>query len=93
MNLNENRIRDLAYQIWESEGRPHGQAARHWDIACKLTAETAASASDQQQSGSMPKTRKGSLAGAGAAIQQQAEGKPAAKPARKSKPKTTPQMS
>jgi hypothetical protein len=35
----ENRIRDLAYQIWESEGRPHGQDARHWDLASKLTAE------------------------------------------------------
>lgn len=39
MSLHENRIRDLAYQIWESEGRPHGQAARHWDIASKLAAE------------------------------------------------------
>ncbi|HEV8493479.1 MAG TPA: DUF2934 domain-containing protein [Candidatus Angelobacter sp.] len=35
----ENRIRDLAYQIWESEGRPHGQDARHWNLASKLAAE------------------------------------------------------
>lgn len=35
----ELRIRELAYQIWESEGRPDGQAARHWEMACVL-AET-----------------------------------------------------
>jgi hypothetical protein len=41
MSKNEERIRELAYQIWESEGRPHGQAARHWEMACVLVdAET-----------------------------------------------------
>ena len=34
---NEQRIRELAHQIWESEGRPDGQDARHWEMACKLT--------------------------------------------------------
>lgn len=38
MNLNENRVREFAYQIWESEGRPHGQHHRHWEMACKLAA-------------------------------------------------------
>ena len=33
---NEQRIRELAHQIWESEGRPDGQDARHWEMACKL---------------------------------------------------------
>lgn len=36
MNVNENRVREFAYQIWESEGRPHGEASRHWDMAYKL---------------------------------------------------------
>lgn len=39
MNLNENRVREFAYQIWESEGRPHGQHQRHWEMACKLAAQ------------------------------------------------------
>lgn len=39
MNINESRVREFAYQIWESEGKPHGQAMRHWEMACKL-AET-----------------------------------------------------
>lgn len=38
MNLNENRVREFAYQIWESEGRPQGQHTRHWEMACKLAA-------------------------------------------------------
>lgn len=36
MNVNENRIREYAYQIWQSEGCPDGQAHRHWEMACKL---------------------------------------------------------
>jgi hypothetical protein len=35
MQLNENRIRECAYQIWESEGKPSGCAEKHWDMACK----------------------------------------------------------
>ena len=36
MSINEHRIREFAYQIWESEGKPHGQGERHWSMACKL---------------------------------------------------------
>lgn len=36
MNSDEQRIRELAYQIWESEGKPEGQTDRHWEMACKL---------------------------------------------------------
>ena len=35
MQLNENRIREYAYQIWESEGKPNGSADEHWYKACK----------------------------------------------------------
>lgn len=38
MNINEHRVREFAHQIWESEGRPEGQAGRHWEMACKLAA-------------------------------------------------------
>ncbi|MBS9402797.1 DUF2934 domain-containing protein [Halomonas sp. TRM85114] len=34
----EQRVRQLAYRIWESEGRPEGQAQRHWDMAWKIVA-------------------------------------------------------
>nr|WP_298117784.1 DUF2934 domain-containing protein [uncultured Pseudomonas sp.] len=36
MNNQDQRIRALAYQIWEAEGKPEGQAERHWEKACKL---------------------------------------------------------
>ncbi len=35
--LDEHRIRDFAHQIWESEGRPEGQATRHWAMAVELS--------------------------------------------------------
>ena len=48
MSTNEKRIRELAYQIWESEGRPHGQEAKHWEMAHKLAqAEALAPAKPQ----------------------------------------------
>jgi Protein of unknown function (DUF2934) len=29
----DERIREIAYYIWENEGRPEGQADRHWRTA------------------------------------------------------------
>ncbi len=31
--INEHNLRELAYQIWEAEGCPPGQAERHWQMA------------------------------------------------------------
>src|SRR5690606_12511983 len=46
MNLNEHRVREYAYYLWEAEGKPHGQDTKHWEIACKLaTAEEEAESS------------------------------------------------
>lgn len=36
MNQQEQHIRELAYDIWQSEGCPDGQEARHWEMARKL---------------------------------------------------------
>ncbi|MES2822352.1 MAG: DUF2934 domain-containing protein [Pseudomonadota bacterium] len=36
MNTQHHRIREYAYQIWQSEGMPEGQQQRHWEMACKL---------------------------------------------------------
>ena len=36
MSTDDKRIREFAYQIWESEGKPEGQEARHWEMARKL---------------------------------------------------------
>lgn len=34
MSANEDQIREYAYHLWESEGKPDGQAERHWCEAC-----------------------------------------------------------
>ncbi len=55
MSPNEHRIREFAYQIWESEGRPHGQCERHWNMACTLAytqAESEMAANDIEPGGS-----------------------------------------
>ena len=36
MTQQEQQIRELAYDIWQSEGRPEGQEERHWEMARKL---------------------------------------------------------
>jgi len=114
VGLPEQQIRELAYQIWESEGKPHGQDARHWDIACKLAAESLAPSPASIATTAPKKTRARKDAAAPeaaipaapakaprtrkASVSQQAdapvEAAPAAKPARKTRAKSTePQMS
>ena len=29
----EQRVREAAYYLWEAEGRPHGRADIHWQMA------------------------------------------------------------
>jgi hypothetical protein len=48
MTIDEQRIREFAYQIWESEGKPAGQEDRHWEMACKLAEAEAAGEQLQQ---------------------------------------------
>jgi DUF2934 family protein len=36
MTDKEKRIRETAYFIWEREGRPEGQADRHWEEAREI---------------------------------------------------------
>lgn len=35
----EQRIRETAYRLWENDGRPTGQAERHWEMARKMAEE------------------------------------------------------
>jgi hypothetical protein len=35
MTDKERRIREAAYRVWEEEGRPEGQASRHWTTAAQ----------------------------------------------------------
>jgi hypothetical protein len=52
----ENRIRLIAYGIWEEEGRPHGRHAHHWREAERRAAQPKSRA---------PRTRKAKVGAAG----------------------------
>jgi hypothetical protein len=86
MSADEKRIREFAYQIWESEGRPEGEKERHWKMARKL-AEAEALAPDKSTARKAAKPKLPKVNGvaepkASAAKAKSAESKPtASKPA------------
>jgi hypothetical protein len=53
MSADDKRVREFAYQIWESEGQPEGQEERHWEMARKL-AEAEALAPSKPAKGKAP---------------------------------------
>ena len=57
--MDDTRIRDRAYELWESEGRPDGRHDEHWHRARReLDGEGGSSAAD-----SLPDTAPGPDAG------------------------------
>ncbi|MDU8498894.1 DUF2934 domain-containing protein [Pseudomonas syringae] len=94
MSADEKRIRDFAYQIWESEGKPSGHDERHWEMARKLAeAEALAPNKSSVRKSSKPKlpevdSAKAPAKGAAKPVAKSAPAaKPAAKPASEPKPK------
>jgi hypothetical protein len=55
MASSEDRIRQRAYEIWEQEGRPHGEDMKHWLQAFQ---EIAASADAGGQPAKKPRSKK-----------------------------------
>ncbi|GFM81269.1 hypothetical protein PSCICO_38630 [Pseudomonas cichorii] len=86
MSADEKRIREFAYQIWESEGKPTGQEQRHWEMARKL-AEAEALAPDKT---SASKANKPKLPKVDGGTPKTAPSKPAAKAAPVAKPAAAP---
>ncbi len=88
MKIDDNRIREFAYQIWEAEGRPLGQEERHWEMACKLAeAEAQSEAPPLTRSRRISKPRAVTLAEVEAeADQPQLLKKPRARSATPKKP-------
>lgn len=52
------RISQIAHSIWESEGRPSGQEARHWLMAEKLVLAEERHAFQEEKSQGAKKERK-----------------------------------
>ncbi|MBC3953505.1 MULTISPECIES: DUF2934 domain-containing protein [Pseudomonas] len=86
MSADEKRIREFAYQIWESEGKPSGHDARHWEMARKL-AEAEALAPDKTTARKASKPKLPEVDSA------KAPAKGAAKPVAKAPPATKPAAS
>lgn len=84
MPSNEGRIRQRAYEIWEQEGRPHGEDLKHWLQAFQ---EIAASTEASGQTAKKPRSKKTATAGASAA---KPKGATKAKGSAQSAPTTTP---
>lgn len=74
MSTDEKRIREFAYQIWESEGQPEGQEARHWEMARKLAEAEALAPSKPATAKAKPKAAAAPKAAA------RSTAKPAVKP-------------
>jgi hypothetical protein len=55
----DQRIADLAYRIWEDDGRPEGRAEAHWLRAAVLVDEMAPPATARKKSAApkMPKKK------------------------------------
>jgi hypothetical protein len=53
MDVDEKQITEFAYQIWQAEGEPEGQADRHWEMARKL-AEAESSSPPVHLEGKLP---------------------------------------
>jgi hypothetical protein len=86
MSTDDKRVREFAYQIWESEGKPEGQEARHWEMARKL-AEAEALAPKKPPKPAASKTAaakpaagkaNGALGGKASEAKPKAKAKPAA---------------
>ena len=75
MSQKDKRIREFAYQIWESEGRPDGQQERHWEMA-RILAEA-----DAVTVPATPRKTRAKTAGSAATD------KPAAQPSASKKPR------
>ena len=43
----EERVGQLAFQIWEEEGRPDGKSEEHWYLACLIVDGEAAGTSSE----------------------------------------------
>ena len=80
MSTDDKRIREFAYQIWESEGKPTGQEKRHWEMARKLAeAEALAPSKSPKAAGSKTDGAKAPASkGNGKAAAPKTKAKPAA---------------
>ncbi|WHS62863.1 DUF2934 domain-containing protein [Pseudomonas sp. G2-4] len=84
MSTDDKRIREFAYQIWESEGKPTGHEKRHWEMARKLAEAEALAPSKPPKAAGKPAVAKAD--GAKPAAAKSTAAKAAPKSTAKAKP-------
>lgn len=55
----EHEIRELAYYLWVSEGKPSGQSEKHWEMATMMAEERAHHGEDESKQSVDPSEAKG----------------------------------
>ncbi|VVO56056.1 DUF2934 domain-containing protein [Pseudomonas fluorescens] len=86
MSTDDKRVREFAYQIWESEGKPEGQEARHWEMARKLAEAEALAPKKPAKASTSKATTKPAAGKTNGGLEGKASvAKPKAKPAAASK--------
>ncbi len=58
---NERDIKELAYYLWISEGRPEGQSDKHWATATKMVAEKIRNGHQSPKRSVDPSEKKGQM--------------------------------
>lgn len=76
MQNSEDHIREVAYRLWEEDGRPDGRHEEHWARACAEVAREAA------RDGAMPRPSETRAGAAGIAASRAEPGAPASHRAR-----------
>jgi len=55
----EQAIRELAHQLWVSEGKPEGQSEKHWNLAVRLIEADGSAAHPHQKRSVDPSEKTG----------------------------------
>lgn len=58
-NEHYQEIKEIAYYLWVSEGKPEGQSDRHWEMATKTVEEQYENGEHQPQRSTDPSECKG----------------------------------
>lgn len=61
MPNNDQHIREFAYYLWISEGKPQGQERRHWEIATRMANESHLTGKSLQKRSIDPSEAKGTI--------------------------------
>jgi hypothetical protein len=57
IKMDEQRIKEAAYELWEKAGKPDGQDLEHWFAACEVNTNTGQPTEANAEPGSAAETK------------------------------------